>query len=291
LIVVGIPAYNEEKNIAKMIAQIQEKGYLVVVCDDGSTDSTSLIAKSMGVSVINHPKNLGYGAAIRSLFLKAMEMDCDVLVTFDADGQHRVEDINSVISPISKDKADIVIGSRFLDKKSLIPKYREVGIETITKLTNISTNSKITDAQSGFRAYSKKAVNEIVPSEYGMGVSAEILIKADEKGLKITEVPIKVLYEGDTSTLNPVPHGLAVIISTMKFISIGHPLTFYGVPGVIFLVIGLFFIVWTIQAFTETRQVITNISLIGIGSTIFGMILLMTSIILYSVVSVVREKR
>ncbi len=124
-----------------------------------------------------------------------------------------------------------------------------------------------------------------------MGVSTEILIKASKKGLKISEVPIEVLYGGETSTHHPVPHGLSVILSTMKFISIEHPLRFYGIPGVIFLTLGLFFIVWTLQTFSETRQIITNISLIGIGSIILSTILMMTAILLYSLVSVVRERR
>ena len=292
MIIVGIPAFNEEKTIASIITKLMKKGYSVVVCNDGSTDLTGDIAEKMGAVVVNHEKNLGYGAGIRSIFLKAHELNCDALVTFDADGQHRVEDIQRVLEPIINNNADIVIGSRFLNSEDdTIPKYRKAGIKTITKLANVSTDAKVTDSQSGFRAYNKKAIGEILPSDSGMGVSTEILIKASKKGLRITEVPITVLYEGDTSTHNPVSHGVSVTLSTMKFISIEHPLKFYGIPGFIFLAIGLFFIVWTIQAFTETRQIITNISLIGIGSTILGVMLIMTSILLYSLVSVVREQR
>jgi hypothetical protein len=122
-----------------------------------------------------------------------------------------------------------------------------------------------------------------------MGVSTELLIKASKQGFRIKEVPIKILYEGDTSTQNPISHGTSVILSTMKYTSIEHPLKFYGLPGILFLIIGTFFIVWTIQTFTETRQIITNISLIGIGSMILGTILSVTAIMLYSLVSVVRE--
>ena len=150
---------------------------------------------------------------------------------------------------------------------------------------------KVTDSQSGFRAYNKKTIQMLNISEREMGVSTEILIKASKAGLKITEVPIKIIYEGDTSTHNPTSHGVSVVLSTMKFVSIERPLTFYGIPGLIILGIGLGFIVWTIQIFTETRQIITNISLIGIGSMIVAMILIMTAILLYSIVSVVRERR
>jgi glycosyltransferase involved in cell wall biosynthesis len=291
-VVIGLPAYNEEKNIAKIIMKLQSVTDKIIVCNDGSTDLTGAIAEKMGAIVVNHQKNLGYGAAIRSIFEKGKELDADVLVTFDADGQHRIEDINTVLEPIIKNEADIVIGSRFLNKNDEnVPSYRKAGIKAITNIANTSIDTKLTDSQSGFRAYSKKVLKEIIPSEYGMGVSTEILIKASKKGFKINEVPIKILYEGDTSTHHPVSHGISVIMSTMKFISIEHPLKFYGIPGIIFLAIGLFFIIWTIDAFTATRQIITNISLIGIGTIIFGTMLTMTSIMLYTLLNVVRERR
>ena len=289
-IVIGIPAYNEEKNIAKILLKLQTITSKIIVCNDGSSDMTGEIAEKIGAIVINHPKNLGYGAGIRSIFLKAKELNPDILVTFDADGQHRIEDIQKVIGPIIKGDADIVIGSRFLSKNENVPTYRKLGINVITKIVNITTKQKITDSQSGFRAYNKKAIQEINPSDYGMGVSTEILIKADKKELKITEVPIVVLYDGDTSTHHPVSHGISVILSTMKFISIEHPLKFYGITGLGFLIVGLFFTIWTIQAFTETRQIITNIALIGMGTTLMGVILIVTAILLFSLVSVVRER-
>lgn len=291
LIVIGIPAYNEEKNIAKIIVKLQKVADKIIICNDGSSDLTGEISERLGAIVVNHSKNLGYGAAIRSIFQKTKELDADILVTFDADGQHRIEDIQTVLEPLIKNEADIVIGSRFIDNNDInVPKYRKIGIKTITNITNTSSDLHLTDSQSGFRAYNKKVLQEITPSEYGMGVSTEILIKARKKEFKIKEVPIIVLYDGDTSTHHPVSHGISVIMSTMKFISIEHPLKFYGIPGLIFLVIGLFFIVWTIQEFTISRQIITNISLIGIGSIILGTMLSMTSIMLYSLVNVVRER-
>ena len=287
-----MPAYNEEKNIAALIAKLQKSSYSVIVCNDGSTDMTGTIAEQMGAIVINHKQNLGYGAAIRSLFDKAREFAFDVLVTFDADGQHNSEDIPQVIEPLRNGEADIVIGSRFQGKeKTIMPKYRELGIKVITKLANTSADNKIKDAQSGFRGYSKKVLQNIYPLESGMGVSTEILLKASKNNFKIVEVPITVGYGDQTSTHNPVSHGFSVVLSTMKFISIDHPLKFYGIPGLSFLAIGLFFIVWTLQAFSETRIIITNLALIGTSSTILGIILLVTAIMLFSMVIVVREKR
>lgn len=289
---VGLPAFNEEKNIAQMIVSLQKNVDGVLVCNDGSSDLTGEIAEKLGAIVINHSKNLGYGAAIKSLFSKAKELNLDVLVTFDADGQHRIQDLNQVLEPIENGDADIVIGSRFLgNDDSTVPKYRKVGIKTITSISNIAGDLKLTDSQSGFRAYNNKAIRSLHLSERGMGISTEILIKSSKIGLSIKEVPITILYEGDTSTHNSTSHGISVVMSTLKFVSIEHPLKFYGVSGACFLAIGLFFTVWALQAFTETRQIITNITLIGIGTTLLGAILIMTAILLYSLVNVVREDK
>lgn len=291
LLIIGIPAYNEAKNIASIILKLKPIADKIIVCDDGSNDMTNEIAKNLGAEVITHTKNLGYGASIRSIFLKAKELKADILVTFDADGQHRDEDIKKVIQPIIDDKADVVIGSRFLDNIQEVPEYRKFGIKVITKVTNVSMKEKLTDSQSGFRAYNKKTLLEISPSDHGMGVSTEILIKASNKELRIIEVPIKILYNGDTSTHNPVSHGASVLFSTMKFISIEHPLKFYGIPGVILVTLGLFFAIWTIQYFSEFGNFPPILALISIGTTILGTILLMSAIMLYSMTNIVRENK
>ena len=291
-ITVGLPAYNEEKNIAKIIVGLKKIADQIIVCDDGSTDLTSRIAESLGVTVIKHPKNVGYGSAIRSIFLKAREINAECLVTIDADGQHRVEDVNKVINQISNGESDIVIGSRFLDESGKeVPNYRKVGIKVITKLTNATIKKQLTDSQSGFRAYSKKVLNELDLSELGMGISTEILIKASSKNFRISEVPIKIFYNGETSTHNPITHGSSVIISTIKYTSLQRPLTFYGIPSVIFLLIGSIFSYLAIQYYVEIGRLSTNLTIVGTAAILIGIVLLITAILLFSLVSVVRERR
>jgi len=233
---------------------------------------------------------LGYGAAIRSIFLKSKNLDADVLVTIDADGQHRVDDINKVMNPILNGESDLVIGSRFLDESEKeVPKYRKVGIKVITKVTNATIKKQLTDSQSGFRAYSKNVLKELNPSELGMGISTEILIKASSKNFRISEVPIKIIYNGDTSTHDPISHGSSVILSTIKFTSIEHPLKFYGIPSIIFFIIGISFTYLAAQYYTEIGRLSTNLTIVAAGTVLIAVVLLITGILLYSLVSVVRE--
>ena len=288
-ITIGIPAFNEEKNIAKIITKLKKVSDSIIVCDDGSSDMTAEIAKDLGVMVLKHERNKGYGAAINTIFQKAKEIDGEVLVTFDADGQHQIEDIKNIITPIQDDVADLVIGSRFLKKENNVPNYRKIGINVITKVTNASINQKLTDSQSGFRAYNKKVLQEISPSDIGMGISTEILIKASSKNLRITEVPIEILYNGDTSTHNPISHGTSVLISTIKFTSIEHPLKFYGIPSIIFLSLGLIFTYMAVQFYVEIGRLNTNLTILGAGTILIAVVLLITAILLYSLVNVVRE--
>ena len=290
-IIVGIPAFNEEKNIAPIITKLTNIADKIIVCDDGSTDLTSKISEKLGALVIKHEKNMGYGAAIRSIFLKAKDLNGEILVTFDADGQHRVQDIQNVINPIINGESEIVIGSRFLDENEKdVPSYRKVGIKVITKITNATIKEKLTDSQSGFRAYSKKVINELNPSELGMGISTEILIKASTKNFRISEVPIKIIYKGDTSTHNPISHGSSVLFSTIKYTSIEHPLKFYGIPSVILFTIGLFLTYYSVEYYAEIGRLNTNLTLVSAGVMLTAIVLSIAGILLYSLISVVREK-
>ena len=222
-IIVAIPAYNEEETIAKEILKAKKYADKIIICDDGSADSTAEIVKSLGVDVIRHKRNLGYGAAIQSLFKRAKEFNFDVLVTLDGDGQHDPDDIPKVIKPIIDDEADIVIGSRFIGNSSAtMPWYRRIGVKLITDFVNYSTKPSITieDAQSGFRAYSRKALKTLKLTEKGMGISVEILFEAWRHHLRIKEVPIRCCYGKGIkgSTYNPIMHGIDLIMYIVRSI-------------------------------------------------------------------------
>tara|TARA_B100000408_G_scaffold21620_1_gene14897 strand:+ start:263 stop:1150 length:888 start_codon:yes stop_codon:yes gene_type:complete len=291
-VTIGIPAFNEEKNIAKMIVKLKKIYDEIIVCNDGSTDLTGEIAENLGVIVINHKQNLGYGAGINSIIKKSKEIDTDILVTFDADGQHKVEDVKKVIEPIKNGDADLVIGSRFLSKtKEKIPEYRKIGINIITKVTNAGLKKKITDSQSGFRAYSKDLISKLDISDMGMGISTEILIKTNSLGFRITEIPITILYEGKTSTQNPISHGTSVLFSTIKYTSIEHPLKFYGIPSLIFFVIGLSFTFLSIDYYMEVGRINPNVTIVAAGTTAIAVILLVASVLFYSLATIVEGNK
>jgi len=287
LIVAAIPAYNEEKTIAGVILLTQKYVNRVIVCDDGSTDMTAKIAEKMGADVLRHERNAGYGAAIKSLFGRARELGADVMITLDGDGQHDPNDIPGLVKPIMEGSADIAVGSRFL--KSVkgtkdVPLYRHVGIKAITKLTNATSNSRISDAQSGFRAYSRRALERLRLHENGMGVSVEILMKAREQNLKVVEVPIGCNYKGlKTSTQGPLTHGADVIMSLVRLVVEEKPLLFLGAPGTVSLLVGVLFGVWMLQIYAVEHRIVTNIALASIAFILIGVFAISTSITLYAV--------
>jgi len=220
-ILAGIPAYNEEKTIAEVVLKAGCHVGKVLVCDDGSKDRTQMIARKNGAHVLEHEKNMGYGATMQTLFIKARELDADVLVVFDGDGQHDPDEIPELVKPVLEGRADIVIGSRFMkDARRDIPLYRRIGILVITLLAKIFSGCPITDAQSGFRAYSRKALEELKLTELGWGSSVEVFFRAHDVGLKIFEVPVSCDY-GDYlkgAKHDPLRQGISIVASIFSHV-------------------------------------------------------------------------
>jgi len=289
MVIAALPAYNEERSIAKLILKIKKKVDQVIVVDDGSTDATAEIAEALGATVLKHPQNLGYGAAIKTCFGAARELDADAMVILDADEQHNPDDIPLLLEKI-KEGNDVVIGSRFL-KDNEIPKIRKFGIG-ILNLAMRWAGVKVSDCQSGFRAYSKKAITEIDPQEQGMSVSSEILSQAKSKNLKISEVPIICNYDVESpSTENPFIHGLSVLLSIIRLIEFSRPLHFFGLIGLFFLGTGVGFGVWVLKSFNSTGSLPLGPTLIMTLLVLLGIFTLYTGIILHSIARLWLEKR
>jgi len=210
-----IPCLNEEKFIGEVVSKAVKYVDEVIVIDDASSDNTASVATAAGATVIKHEKSQGAGAGTRTGFKAALERCADIVVTLDGDGQHDASEIPLLVQPIAAGEADIVIGSRFL-KEAKVARYRKFGIDVITWAYNFGHREKIIDAQSGFRAHSKRAVEAMHITYPGFGFSIQTLVQARKKGLKIIERPISCIYHAEGSTLNPVVHGVNVMWSILK---------------------------------------------------------------------------
>lgn len=210
-----IPAYNEEVALGSIILRTLQYVDEVIIVNDGSDDKTVEVARLAGAEIINHATNLGKGEALKSGF--SAIGDADVVVTIDADGQHNPDEIPSLIKPVIEDGADLVNGSRYMNgPEENTPAYRRVGQQVLDNATNISAGIKVTDSQSGFRAFSPAACKVFRFYDTGFGIESEMLVDVAEAGLKIVEVPITVRYDVDGSTKNPVTHGVGVLLKIIK---------------------------------------------------------------------------
>jgi glycosyltransferase involved in cell wall biosynthesis len=217
-VVAAFPCFDTQRYIAEVVSVAKKYVDEVIVIDDGSTDKTAQFASLAGATVISHGVNKGYGKAISSCFAAARAHNADVLVTMDGDGQHDPEEIPDLLAPIINGNADLVIGSRFLQRRGKIPGYRKFGIEFINWLWNFASGVKVSDTQSGARGYSKNIITSGEFSERGMGISIEILEMARRRGARIKEVPISCSYENNNSSISikAVGHGMDVVFSIIR---------------------------------------------------------------------------
>ena len=283
-ILVCIPAFNEGKVIDKVIKDCLKFSNEVVVCDDGSMDNTYEVADSAGADVIRHEKNIGKGESLRSLFKFARHSNHDIIVTIDGDGQFLPEEIPKLVKNIEENKSDVVVGYRFNNTRDM-PEYRKFGNKMLDRMTNMVEELSVRDTQSGFRAYSKKVIENIDFKMKGFGSDAEILIDATKKGFRISEEKITVIYDtgAKTSTKNPISHTGEVISSLLEITAIRSPLKFIGIPGIILMFVGIYFIINVAITFNDIEYFSIPFTLIGATCLALGLILFLMSIILFSV--------
>ncbi len=256
--VVLIPAYNEERFIGSLVIQARQYAATVIVVDDGSKDDTALIAREAGAELVQHETNRGKASALNSGFFyirrmtKAIKDKHLAVIILDGDSQHSCSDIPAMTAPILAGEADIVIGSRFLQVKSRIPRWRIFGQHALTAVTNLSSGFNVTDSQSGFRSFSRQALNALDFESEGFSVESEMQFLAREKQLRLVEVPIHALYE-EPAKRNPVRHGIDVLNGILKFTGQYRPLMFFSVPGVTLLLVGVAWGVVVVNRFNIYR--------------------------------------
>lgn len=278
-IVAGMPAYNEEKYIGSIVLKTREYADEVFIVDDGSSDETARVATLAGADVIRHQQNKGYGGAIQSIVAEAKKRKADVLVILDADAQHNPKEIPHVIQPILDNECDMVIGTRETQKKK-IPFYRRIGQKIILHSVKQLSDEDLTDSECGFRAFSRKAINEMDLRVNGMGVSAEAVAEAARKKLVVKQIPVSVVYNEDSSTLNPLQHGLIVIASIISMISEQRPTYFFGLGGVVLLIIGLVFGIRVINMFSGSGILPVGNTLLSVLFLVVGAFSVFTGLIL-----------
>lgn len=277
--VVCIPAYNEEKTIAKVIIGAKKFANAVIVCDDGSSDMTGEIARSLGVQVIRHDGNLGKGRALDTLIAAAKALDPHVVVTIDGDDQHEPSDIPKVVEPVLRGEADIVIGVRPMVSSSM-PRERIVGNKMLDGLTSAKAGEALHDTQSGFRAYSADALGKIDFNQSGMAVESQTLIDAVRMGLRIIEVSVSVKYVGIPQKRNRAAHLSEVIDYIITRTVIDSPLLYLGFPGLVAVILGIVAGLRVVSIFSSTHQIAVGTALIGVILALVGTVALATSLIL-----------
>ena len=266
----GIAAYNEARYVGSIVLQARQYVDEVIVVDDGSTDNTARVAELAGATVVRHAQNRGKGASIQSILAEAKKRNPDVLVLLDADAQHNPNEIPVLIKPISEG-FDLVIGSREAqDDKT--PRYRRVGRRVLLHSARLASKANISDSESGFRALSPKAINDLELKANGFAVESEMITSAADKNLKITEVPISNIYTKDGSTLNPIRHGIDVLSRLIVMISERRPLFVFGLAGGILLVAGLIVGIRVVNIAATTGA-------LAIGSTVLTTLLIIAGIL------------
>ena len=284
-VMAALPAYNEERMIGVIVNAVKPFVDSVIVIDDGSKDKTVENAENAGAMVFRHVDNKGYGGALQTIFKVAKKYKPDVLIILDSDGQHDPKDIPRFIAKI-KEGYDLVIGSRFLAKETIdkIPTYRRVGMKVLDTATELSlSGSRVSDTQCGYRAYTKDAYTVVNISGAGMSAGSEILMQIAERKLPIGEISIEVRYDlEDTSSQNPVKHGVSVLSNLIRFVTIKRPLFVFGIIGLIILLISIGLFIWSVAVHSTSGVFPIVLTLVSFMVFIIGTMLITCGIMLYA---------
>ena len=290
---VAIPCYNEGLTIGSLVLKARQHSTEVLVVDDGSSDDTAPIARLSGATVLVHERQQGKGAGVLDAMRYARENGFDAIVLIDGDGQHNPDEIPAVVAPVLEGRADLVIGSRFLGTRADVPLYRRFGQIVLNIFTNASADFSSTDSQSGFRALSKRALEDAACFVTdGYNVESDMIAYLSARDLAIVEVPISVRYEvPHKHKKNPVLHGLGVLANIIALIGARRPLLSFGIPGLVLAALGLLLGTFAVAQFSATSQVPVLASIIGGLLTAAGLLLIGAALVLKSLTILFRHRR
>jgi len=281
-VVVIIPAYNEERFIGSVILRAQKLADRVIVVDDGSIDATAEVAQAAGAIVMQHTKNKGKGVALNTAFRYARKLKPEMVITLDADGQHVPEEIDRLSAPIRDGTADIVVGSRYLEKTSQVPLHRIWGHRLFNIMTGQASGIPLSDSQSGFRAFSRRALESIKFKSNGFSVESEMQFLASEQNLNVVEVPITIHYH-DKPKRSVMVHGMMVLNGLLRLVGQYRPLFFLGLTGIFLIAGGLIWALPVINIYRKSQVIPLGYFLISVALNLSGLFSLFTGIILHSV--------
>lgn len=277
-----IPVYNEERFIGSVVLKARRFVDVVLVVDDGSTDDTARVAEEAGATVIRHLHNTGKAAALNTGLEKARTLHPAALILLDGDGQHDPADIPTLLAPTLAGQADVVIGSRFIGTASNTPRWRVAGQQALTMATNFASGVSLSDSQTGFRALSPRAVQQLVFRTTGFSVESEMQFLVKRYELIVGEVPIRVNYD-ERPKRNPVRHGLQVLNGIIQMVSQNRPLFFFGVPGLVLLVIGATLALIVVDRYSVYTRLAVGWAILSIGAIIIGALTIFTGLILHTI--------
>jgi glycosyltransferase involved in cell wall biosynthesis len=284
-----LPAYNEELVIGTVVLHTKKYVDRVIVVDDGSSDRTAEIAKLAGADVIQLEHNTGKAYAVLLGLRRAHETGCTMAVMLDADGQHNPREIQTLAGLIRDNKADLVIGSRFLEKNGKIPPYRQVGLKILDLFTNMGAKTKVTDSQSGFRALSCQALNNLDFRSDGYNIESDMIAHFSGLGLSIMEIPITVNYNvPHKHKKHPLTHGVGVLTQLVNLIGYKRPLLLFGIPGSFFIIIGIVTGFFAFGEYYITSKFPFAMSMVSIFFLIMGMLMVIAGLLLNTLVMIMR---
>jgi glycosyltransferase involved in cell wall biosynthesis len=260
----------------------------VLVVDDGSTDATADLAEAAGATVVRHPRNEGKMAAVGTAFEHARRMAADALVLLDGDSQHDPADLDALVEPILKGQADMVVGSRFAGVRSIIPRWRVAGQHALTMATNLGSGLHLSDTESGYRAFSRRALEEMRFNANGFALEPSTQFQAKSRGWKVVEVPIQVHYETPMKR-NPIWHGMGQLDAIFRLVAEHRPLLFFGLPGLLILLAGLGLGLQVVLIYDATQQLAIGYSMITVLLVIVGMLATFVGVMLHAIRGLVRD--
>jgi glycosyltransferase involved in cell wall biosynthesis len=276
-----IPAYNEERFIGSVVLQTRSLVDMVIVVDDGSTDNTAEIARAAGAMVLRHEQNQGKGKALHTGLWAARQLYPEAVVLLDGDGQHLPSEIPAVLAPVLAGEADMVVGSRYLNGHSQVPRSRVWGHRVFNFLTHRTSGVYLTDSQNGFRAFSARVLDTLNFHSNGFSVESEMQLLAQQYGWRVKEVPVTVLY-AEKPKRSALLQGLMVLDGILRLIGQHRPLLTFTLMGSILLLTGMGWGFCVVEIYRRTQLLAIGYALLCVMLTILGSICISTGFIIHS---------